>query len=187
MKKKGIIISVCALVLLLVIVLISIIFKKEIDYKEEYLKILNNRSFIYEGKSKTLKDILTEEDNVESYSFVDYGNDSKIEMYVRVVGRSVDSYVFNLQGKKMYGYLLDENVVSNTSDGYSSFSGKTSGWVKYTFSGKKMKKEKIANIDYENNKCEFKGKDIDCNSIVEKEIEFLDSIGEIVDSITYTE
>ncbi len=181
--KTGI---VCAVALLLTIVLLSIVFSKKKDIKEEYLKVFDNRTFIINGKAKKMKDILGD-DKIDYYSFVDYGNDSHLEMFVRISGINSGCYIFNLKGKKMYAYLLDESVVSNSYDGYSSFIGDTSGWVKYTIKNNKIHKEYIFSRNSETNKCKYKESEVDCNTIIENEIEFLNSIGEIVENIIYGE
>ena len=186
MKKKTIICIICLIAIILIAVIYGI-FSKKTKLEDEYLQIFENRKFVINGKKKTLKDILGEDGNIDYYSFVDYGNDSHIEMFVRLSNKNRYSYVFNLQGKTMYGYLLDESVVSNSYNGYSSFIGDYTGWVKYTFNKNKISKEKIIYKNYDENKCEYKEAKINCKEMEEKELEFLNSIDKIVDNLTYGE
>lgn len=174
------------MILLIIVSSISLtgcsLFKKK-SLEEEYLKIFENRKFIIDGKKKNLKDILGKDTEVDDYSYVDYSNDSHIEMYVKTKGNNVKDYVFSLDGNKMYGYLLDEVVVANTKDGYTSVTGNNNGWVKYTFKKGKTNKEKIVYMDSKENKCEYKGNYINCDEYVDKQIEFLNTIGEVVEPI----
>ncbi len=183
--KKKIIIGVACLLTIILLVVISGRFSKKVNLEEEYLKIFENRKFILDGKKTSFKDILGEEGMIDYYSFVDYGNDSHIELFVRLSDKKRYSYVFNLQGKTMYGYKLDESVVVNSHDGYSSFIGDYTGWVKYTFNKNKVNKEKILYYNLDENKCEYKEKEINCDEVEEKENELLDSIDVIVDNLTY--
>ncbi|MBQ7240001.1 MAG: hypothetical protein IJS56_01030 [Bacilli bacterium] len=183
MSKKIIMI---ALILISSITLSGCSLFKKKSLEEEYLKIFDNRKFIIDGKKKNLKDILGKEKEVDTYSFVDYSNDSHIEMYVKTKGDSIEDYVFSLDGNKMYGYHLDEYVVSNTNDGYTSVTGDNSGWVKYTFKKGKVNKEKIIYMNSKENICEYKGEDINCNDYIDKKIEFLQTIGEVVAPIELT-
>ena len=184
MKKKLIILGVVLVLIIAFLVGASLTKKKNLE--EEYLSIFNNRKFILNGKKKNINDILGNENTrVDKYSFVDFGNDSHIEMFISISGEKNENYVFDYQGNKMYAYLLDESINANTEDGYSSVAGDYSGWVKYTFNKKKMKKEKIVYIDYNNNKCEYKNEEIDCSKIVDKEIEFLKTIGKVVETVEY--
>jgi len=187
MKKKIIIGVCCAVILLLVILMVSGAFSKKKNLEDEYLKILDNRSFVLDGKTKRMKDLVKENDRIDFYSFVDYGNDSHLEMFVRVTGTNSNCYVFNLVGNKMYAYALDEDIVSNSSNGYSSFIGLTMGWVKYTFNKKKVNKEVIITENLDTSECSYKGESVDCKDIQDLEIEFLNSIGAIADINRYGE
>ena len=183
MKKKLIILGVVVVIIITILLGVSLIKKK--DLKSEYMSVFNNRKFILDGKKTNLKDVLEDEyTKVEKYSFVDYGQDSH---EVTISGAKNEDYVFNYQGNKMYAYKLDENINSNSVDGYSSVAGDFGGWIRYTFNKKKMNKEKIIYIDYQNEICEYKNEIIECSKIVDKKVEFLKSIGDIVEEIEYTE
>jgi hypothetical protein len=188
MKKKVIIASIICLVLLVIILVISGVFSKKKSLQEEYLTVFKNRSFIIDGKKKKMKDLLGEDDEVDYYSFVDYENDSHIEMFVSIFGKSVNNYIFRLKGNKMYAYFVEESITSNTEDGYSAIGdADESGWVKYSFKNNKLIKENVIYINYDENVCEYNNEKTDCGTIVDKEIELLNKIGRVADNIKYEE
>ncbi len=186
MKKKMIIICSVSIILVLVIVLLfTKVFNKNTDLKNTYLTIISKKtSFILNKKKMNIDDLLKDgEYDISFYSFVDYGNDSHLEFYVALYGINEKGYIFNYTGNKMYAYETDDYITYNTVDGYSSFSGEKTGWVKYTISGKKLKKEYLILHDQKSNKCSVENKDYDCSKIVDEEIKLLDKIGEKAEEI----
>lgn len=187
MKKR--LIFICASVLILVLVMIFVFnsANKKEDLKSIYLRVLNdNKTFILNDKKTTMKEILGNDDYfVNYYSFVDYGNDNHLEFYISIYGRNTRSIIFNYIDNKVYAYELEEFVTFNTVDGYSSFnSDNSSGWVKYTFKGKKLNKEFLILEETKEKKCSVDNKDFDCSKIVDEEIKLLDKIGEKAEEIS---
>ena len=187
MKKKLIIGAICLVILVVIIFLVNNGSSKNKDLKEEYLKVFDNRKFLIDGKTKNMKELLGEYGKIENYSFVDYGSDSHIEMFVDITSDVNADYIFNYEGNKMYAYLLDEDVVLNTEDGYSSINGDNTGWVRYTLNKKKLNKEVILNKKYKENICEYKNKEFNCDEFAKKEIEFLNTIQTAVEIVEYSE
>jgi hypothetical protein len=186
MKKKVIVICCVSIIVVLVLfVLFNKLFVKKTDLKNIYLDVVNNKTtFLLNNKKMKIEELFNgDEEYIDFYSFVDYGNDSHLELFVSLIGLDGKSYIFNSIGKNIYAYELDEFVTSNTVDGYSSFSGTTTGWAKYTFSNKKLKKEILISRDNINKKCTYKTQDYDCDSIIQKQVELLKSIGENAEEI----